>query len=348
MAQDNLMTYGEVIKYLNGKNRKRHLLLGNGFSMSYDSDIFSYNALSKFIDKLDDEILHKLFAVVNKNNFELLMQQLDNVAEIAVIFGADKKVLNKIRKASATLKKSLIDAIKELHPEHVFKIPEEKSHACASFLNGFLQDNGNIFTTNYDLLLYWVLLRNNLENKGDGFGRDAEETDEFVPEEDRQFSELRWGKNKDSQTIHYLHGALQLFDTGIEVIKEEYTSEHWLMVNIKERLEKKEYPIFVTAGNGKEKLTHIMHNKYLAYCYETFSTITGSLISFGFNFGEYDEHIIAAINKASKFSKDRDGKLFSIYIGIYSDADLKHIESIQKKFKCPVRLFDAMTVKVWG
>ena len=91
-----------------------------------------------------------------------------------------------------------------------------------------------------------------------------------------------------------------------------------------------------------------MHNKYLAYCYETFSTITGSLISFGFNFGEYDEHIIAAINKASNFSKDRDGKLFSIYIRIYSDADLKHIESIQKKFKCPVRLFDAKTVKVWG
>lgn len=194
-------------------------------------------------------------------------------------------------------------------------------------------------------------MRNDLENKGDGFGRDAEESPDWIPSKDRQFSELRWGKNKDSQTIHYLHGALQLFDTGIEIIKEEYTTEHWLMINIKERFDKKQYPIFVTAGNGKEKLTHIMHNKYLAYCYDTFSSITGSLISFGFNFGEYDDHIIEAINKAAKFRKDDEGnfnKLYSIYIGVYSETDLNHIESIRKKFKCPVRLFDAKTANVWG
>lgn len=343
-----LQPYSEAVKYLHSQKRKKHLLLGNGFSMSYDAGIFSYNALNKFLDKLEDDILHKLFEVVKTNNFELLMQQLDNVAAIAVIFGADKKVVDKIKKASATLKESLINAVKELHPEHVFTIPEEKSQACATFLNSFLQNDGQIFTTNYDLLLYWVLMRNSIKNSVDGFGRDAEETDEFIPEDERQFSELRWGKHKDIQTVHYLHGALPLFDTGIEIIKEEYTTEHFLLENIKERLDRKEYPIFVTAGNGKEKLTHIMHNKYLSHCYETFSSITGSLISFGFNFGEYDEHIIAAINKATKFSNERDGKLYSIYIGIYSDAGLEHIKSIEKKFKCKVNLFDAKTVKVWG
>ena len=148
MAKENLQSYTEVIKYLHSKKRQKHLLLGNGFSMSYDSEIFSYNAFSKFIDKLDDDILQKLFQIVKTNNFELLMQQLDNFAAKAVIFGADKKVVDKIKQASTTLKESLIDAIKVLHPEHVFKIPEEKSKACASFLNSFLQDDGNIFTTN--------------------------------------------------------------------------------------------------------------------------------------------------------------------------------------------------------
>lgn len=352
MSLDKLYTYDEVIKSLAEKKRQKHLLLGNGFSMSYDSGIFSYNALSKFLENLDNDILQKLFQIIKTSNFELLMEQLDNVAQIAEVFGADKKVVRNIRKATETLKESLIEAIKELHPEHVFSVPEEKSKACASFLNSFLSEEGQIFTTNYDLLLYWVLMRNEIENAIDGFGRDAEEGDEWIPEEERQYSELRWGKYKSTQTVNYLHGALQLFDTGVEVIKEEYTSEHFLLENIKARMEKKEYPIFVTAGNGYEKLSHIVHNKYLANCYESLSSIGGSLICYGFGFGYYDEHIIAAINKAAKKRKDENDKwlpfLASIYIGVYSEVDLKHIKSIEKKFKVPVRVFDAKTVNVWS
>jgi predicted house-cleaning noncanonical NTP pyrophosphatase (MazG superfamily) len=352
MSLEKVYTYDEVITSLTQKKRQKHLLLGNGFSMSYDSGIFSYNALSKFLENLDNDILQKLFQIIKTSNFELLMEQLDNVAQIAEVFGADEKVIRKIRKATESLKESLIEAIKELHPEHVFSVPEEKSKACAAFLNSFLAEEGQIFTTNYDLLLYWVLMRNEIENAIDGFGRDAEESDEWIPEDERQYSELRWGKHKSIQTVHYLHGALQLFDTGVEVIKEEYTSAHFLLDNIKARMEKKEYPIFVTAGNGFEKLSHIVHNKYLANCYENLSLIGGSLICYGFGFGNYDEHIIAAINKAAKKRKDENGNwlpfLNSIYIGVYSDADLKHIKSIEKKFKAHVRVFDAKTVNVWG
>ena len=114
---------------------------------------------------------------------------------------------------------------------------------------------------------------------------------------------------------------------------------------------KKEYPIFVTAGNGFEKLSHIVHNKYLANCYESLSSISGSLICYGFGFGNYDDHIIAAINKAAKKRKDENGlwhMLNSIYIGVYSDADIEHIKSIESKFKLPVRLFVAKTVIVWS
>ncbi len=352
MSLDKVYTYDEVIKSLTTKKRQKHLLLGNGFSMSYDSGIFSYNALSKFLENLDNDILQKLFQIIKTSNFELLMEQLDNVAQIAEVFGADEKVVQNIRKASETLKESLINAIKEMHPEHVFSVPDEKSKACARFLNEYLANSGNIFTTNYDLLLYWVLERNQLSNRGDGFGRETDESDEWIAPEDREWSELRWGKNRDTQSLYYVHGALHLFDTGIYVIKEEYTSECVLLENVKARMERKEYPIFVTAGNGEEKLSHIVHNKYLAYCYESLSSISGSLICYGFGFGNYDDHIIAAINKAAKKRKDGNDKwlpfLASVYIGVYSEADLKHIKSIEKKFKVPVRVFDAKTVNVWS
>jgi hypothetical protein len=130
MAKIEILTYDYVIDYLAKNNRQKHLLLGNGFSMAYDSGIFSYNALNKFIESVDNHLLKKLFSIVDNKNFELVMQQLDNFLEIAEMFGSDKELTSQIKSANEELKHSLIDAVKELHPEHVFTIPEEKSTAC--------------------------------------------------------------------------------------------------------------------------------------------------------------------------------------------------------------------------
>lgn len=342
-----LEDYPSVIADLRKKKRKASLLLGNGFSMAYDSEIFSYNALHRFIDKLDNELLTKLFQIVNTKNFELVMQQLDNFCELIDAFGTDPKLRKRVEDASELLKESLLNAIEELHPEHVFRIPEDKSKACAAFLSEYLNNGGEIFTTNYDVLLYWVLMRNNIPNSIDGFGRDRENDDEYVPEDELEFSELRWGRNKKGQNVHYVHGALPLFDTGIEIVKEEYDPNNYIMEKIKHRLESKEYPVFVTAGTSNQKLEHILHNQYLAYCYEKLSSVEGTLVTFGFNFGEYDEHLIDAINHAAKQGKKVGNRLWSVCIGVYSEEAKKHIERQESKFKCKVRIFDAKTAPVW-
>lgn len=91
-------------------------------------------------------------------------------------------------------------------------------------------------------------MRNEIPNCIDGFGRDLENDDgEYIPEEDREYSELRWGKHKDIQNIFYLHGALPIFDTGIDILKEEYDGKY-ILDKIKMRMGKGNYPIFVTAG----------------------------------------------------------------------------------------------------
>lgn len=187
-----------------------------------------------------------------------------------------------------------------------------------------------------------------IQSACDGFGRDREDDGgQYTPAEDREYSELRWGNNKGSQNVHYLHGALPFFDTGTAIVKEQYDKEKGnLLDNIKDRIEQQEYPVFVTSGNGEDKLRNIRHNQYLTYCYDHLCTISGSLLTFGFNFGEYDRHIIEAINKAA--AQSRDAKLWSIYIGVYSDDNRKHIESITDQFKCKVNMFDAKTAAVWG
>ena len=341
------MTFEDVVTSLQKKHRPMSLLMGNGFSMAYDKDIFSYNALYHFLESQDDELLTKLFGAIKTKNFELVMQQLDTTIALLDAFGEDESVKKKILAASKKLRQSLLKSVKELHPEHVFKIPDTNCEACAKFLHLFLDSGGQVFTTNYDLLLYWVLMRQGTAQHNDGFGRELENPLEVQKGEDEQWSDLIWGPNQAKQNIHYLHGALHLFDAGVEIIKEQYDWTSYLIEKITDRLNRGSYPIFVTAGNGSEKLEHIRHNRYLSYCYDRLLGIDGSLVTFGFNFGPYDDHIIDAMNKSAKYGARAAEALRSVYIGTYSDADIKHIESIQSKFKFKTHLFDAKTVNVW-
>ncbi|MGE3703515.1 MAG: DUF4917 family protein [Hyphomicrobiaceae bacterium] len=328
------------------KNRSRpfHLLLGNGFSMAYDPSIFSYNALHGFVEKLDDDLLKKLFEVTKTRNFEIVLEQLSTFIALLDAFGSDRRLTKQVLAASEALKSSLIDAIRALHPEHVFKVPEERMAACAKFLSTFLNSGGNLYTTNYDLLLYWVLMRSGLK-PGDGFGRDNQAEN---PTEEPEYSELRWDRNKDSQRVFYVHGALPLFDTGVEVIKEQYDGVDYLLDRVGRRIEVGHYPVFVTAGNGSQKLAHIKHNRYLDYCYESLATVTGSKVTFGFGFGESDEHIIEALNRATKLRGDAGDKLWSVYIGVNSQRSYENAVTVATKLKCKVRIYDARTASVWG
>lgn len=324
-----LETFDDVLTSIRkNPHRQFHLLLGNGFSVSYDPKIFSYNALHEFVKNLKDKDLSKILEVIETRNFEVIMQYLNNFTALVDALGGDPKLKKRVEDASAKLKTSLLDAVKAMHPEHVFMVPEDQSAACANFLQNFLNTNGHIYSTNYDLLLYWVLMRNGILNHVDGCGRELEnDTGEYMAPADQEWSDLIWGKNRNKQNVFYLHGALPFFDSGVAVVKEEYDVYNYLLQNISARMEKGEYPIFVTAGDGQQKLNHITHNQYLTYCYDSFCQAEGSLVTFGFSFGEYDEHIIAAINKAAK--QKVPNKLWSIYIGVYSTEDKKHIEQIE-------------------
>ena len=343
-------SFDDVVASITKNKGKRefHLLLGNGFSMAYDPEIFSYNALHDFIAQLDDDDLSTVLGVIETKNFEVIMQQLDNFALLVEAFGGDANLRARVEGASEKLKRGLLSAVEALHPEHVFTVPEEQSEACSRFLKVFLDTGGSVFSTNYDLLLYWILLRNGVVDHVDGFGRELLNPDEVAKGEDEEWSELIWGKHRQKQNVFYLHGALPFFDEGADIVKEEYDGQNYLLTNIRERMDSGSYPIFVTAGDGREKLSHIMHNHYLSWCFDQFCGIEGSLVTFGFNFGQYDEHIIDAINRAAKDGKNVHPKLLSIYIGVYSEEDRRHIEQIAPKFKCKVRMFDAKTVDVWG
>lgn len=75
--------------------------------------------------------------------------------------------------------------------------------------------------------------------------------DEVEKGEEQEWSELVWGKNRDEQNVFCLHGALQFFDAGVSIVKEEYDAHNHLLQKITARMNNGEYPIFVTAGDGR-------------------------------------------------------------------------------------------------
>ena len=346
---EQLQTYNDVIAYLKKKGRTHHLLIGNGFSIAYDKDIFSYNALNDYIMKSDNELTKQVFQIYNTQNFETIMEQLNNMVAVMKLLGVSEEQQKKVTAVSQDLKTKLIDAITAMHPEHVFNIPEEKSQQCFSFLSEYVNNGGQIFSTDYDLLLYWVMMRNSSQHFGDGFGREAENLGygKYASEEEIEWSELTWGKYKEEQNVHYLHGSLPLFDSGKDIIKVEYDSANYLLEVIKKKIDGGTYPVFVAAGNSAQKMQHITHNKYLTFCYDSLCEITGSLVVLGFSFGDNDTHIIDAINKAAKHGQQRGDKLFSIYVGVFSEGDYNHMKSIEGKFQTKVNYFDARTAHIW-
>ena len=341
-----LQSYGDVMSSLVLKNRIPNLLLGNGFSVSYDQDIFSYNALYDFIEKIDDPILKQLFEITKTKNFEVVMQQLEATCRLLEAFASDKELVDSIKDTSQTLKNSLVNAVQSMHPEHVYKIDESERRKCADFLSPYLELGGHVFSTNYDLLLYWVEVSSvDLDGKCiDGFGKDRLNEDE--PHEDPVYSDLIWGPNRSKQNIHHLHGTLSIFDEGVDIIKEIYDG-NYLLDNIKDRMQSKQYPVFVASGNANDKLNVIKHNPYLTACYDTLCCAEGSLITFGFRFGDSDDHIIDAINLACSQKRNNYNKLWSVYIGVYDESTMQHMKSIRHKFHCKVHFFDAKTVNIW-
>ena len=101
---------------------------------------------------------------------------------------------------------ALTDAISRSHPDLPEDVGDEALDACADFLVKF----NNVFTLNYDLLLYWASLRKVPFPFKDGFGREGN-----TPDSHLVFLQAQTKGN----FIYFLHGALHLTTADGEVRK---------------------------------------------------------------------------------------------------------------------------------
>lgn len=330
----SLLTFPKVLEQVTTP----HLLLGNGFSMSYDKNRFSFTSLldsavnDGILDK--DSKIYKLFTDLATADFENVMRLLDDSQKVVAVYSDDDKLLKEIMLDSANLKEYLVKIITNNHPEKSTSIPETQKLKCVEFLKNFK----DIYSLNYDLLLYWATMQDNSTSFTDGFANSEDSVHEgFVVYQ-----------NSSGFKVHYLHGALHIFDAGDEIIKKTYANTDVNLVEqIRESLNRHVYPIFISEGNSSQKLTKILHSAYLNHCYKSFRKIGGDLVIYGASLKDNDEHILNAIF---------ENKVQNVYLGVSAEHSATSImlkfdeynSSAEKKHQKKLFLYDYRTINIWG
>jgi hypothetical protein len=320
----------------------RHVLLGNGFSRAFRDDIFSYDAL---FDRANfggmSPAAREAFQALQTKDFEIVIKALRQAAQLGrVYFGPDVELIGRLESDANALRDLLARTIAANHPDRPTDIRDEQYAACRSFLNNFK----NIYSVNYDLLLYWALMRDEIPpliGCDDGFREPDDGPAEYVT----------WDVQKTvQQCIFYLHGALHIFDAGSKLQKFTWSNTGIALIDqIRGALDSNRFPLFVAEGSADSKLERIQHSGFLNRAYRSFAEIRGSLFVFGLSFGGSDEHILRLLDH---------GKQTQIFVSLYGDPDsegnariVRRAELIptrrSRKYPTSIAYFDAESAQVW-
>ncbi|HKV98829.1 MAG TPA: DUF4917 family protein [Vicinamibacterales bacterium] len=320
-----------------------HVLLGNGFSRACREDIFNYGAL---FDRADFNSLSPLvrdaFGILGTTDFEVVMRALKSAARLLSIYAPDHpEIAAQISRDATGLREILVRAIAENHPDRPGDIASARYASCRRFLAHFK----NIYTLNYDLLLYWALMNGELPPPvecDDGFRTPETGTQDYVT----------WDSDRHSQNVYYLHGALHIFDARTEIQKYTWANTGIRLIDqIRSALTNNLYPIFVAEGASDQKFEHIQHSAFLSKAYRSFQAIGGTLLVYGHAMAPSDHHVIRLIGRGRKIKQ--------LLVGIYGDPESDSNRQIVSRVDelramrpsarpLQASFFDADTAQVWG
>lgn len=343
---------------------KRHLLLGNGFSIACKPNIFCYSSLFAEAKRKMPPELVEIFAILETQDFERAIRALIDASKIlGAYLPTEARSAERLIMDSERLKGDLIQAVAGTHPARPFDITSDQYSACRLFLANFISEGsgGKIYTFNYDLLLYWTLMHEAEElnydcvdlKHDDGFRKDAVNVDADYVEWQGE------GASNASQNIHYLHGALHLFDAGYQLQKYTWKNSGKALIDqANEALKRNAFPVFVAEGKSSSKLSKIMHNAYLHHNLKSFASVCQvkarsgkALFVYGHSFDSNDAHVINKIGY---------GKIDHLFVSLYGNPDSTANTKIranvsliadlrgQSDRQLDVTYYDAASAAVWG
>jgi hypothetical protein len=259
------------------------LLVGNGLSINvwptFAYKSFEYAAEGGGLTDVD------LALFETTTNFEAVLADLGTAIRVADVLGVNAAPFYE-RYRHVQL--ALGHAIRQVHPTRS-SVPDSTLTAIREELTNYEW----IFTTSYDLLLYWAM------GCGPG-GRFEPFVDHFRWGGTLQFDPARANVFVDQIPIYFLHGALHLVVAGTGATwKLRRSALQTLLDQFGQPIadDPQARPLLITEGSSRDKLQSIERNDYLSHPLSRLRESDLPIVVFGSSLSSQDQHLLDALNE---------------------------------------------------
>ena len=259
------------------------LLVGNGLSINLWAG-FRYDSL--FTSATMTPEAQAIFAELGTTNFE---QCLECLHHANISLRALHEPTTKVDQTYAEVRDALVETVSAAHvPWSAF--PQDTHDVLANAMNS----HKSVFTTSYDLSLYWSQLQTGM----------SVDIIDFFWGNGHRFDPLDTEVHRSSATcLYYLHGGMHLWQDDSTGEDGKWTSSDGRLLDVI----KSNYgptttrrPLFVSEGTSAAKLRTIRQSAYLTFCLEELREDDSPTVLFGQSLAEQDAHIAAALNEGSR------------------------------------------------
>jgi hypothetical protein len=320
----DIISFQEAIDATDSEDRA--LLIGNGFSIEY----FNYSDLLTKANLEDGSSIKNLFTALGTKDFEAVVRSMEGAAIVERAYGHEEHADQLVNDAQR-VREALVTAVNETHPEHREDL-ELRYDSALAFLSHF----GNVFSLNYDLLLYWVKI--DIPKMYDGFARGTKvDNGRFL------------GPFDDGAYCHVfnLHGGLHLFQNEVGDVYKALSDGDGVIANITHEIAHNgRLPLYVAEGTAASKLRKINSVEYLRHCYRKLQETTATVFVFGHSADPNDSHIYHAI-----FGSEAK----HVYFGVFQPnaEKIRALDAELAKYKklggddVAYTFFDSGTAHIW-
>ncbi|MEA5470847.1 DUF4917 family protein [Spirulina sp. 06S082] len=277
------------------------ILLGNGSSIAIHQD-FKYESLFGNAE-LNSE-LKEIFEYFKTKDFEFILRMLWHSYNINQSLKIQE---SKTESTYQKLRENLIESVRKVHIKYTQQL-EPTLKNTASFLKNFK----NVFSLNYDLLIYWSIIYGNKKL----LPEEVHFKDCFLNRQHKcDWDFMRKNKNSnngnsDATLVFYLHGnlvlATDLYGQEVKLDTKDPADDANVLIDlVVEKWESGNYlPLFVSEGTSEQKIKSINRSPYLKNVYEkALKDLGKTLVIYGWSMGEQDEHILKEICSNRKLKK---------------------------------------------
>ncbi|MBA4356805.1 MAG: hypothetical protein C0405_03665, partial [Desulfovibrio sp.] len=266
------------------------LLLGNGAScaISYGfnySSLLNVAVLNRFINSSG----RKLFELMGNNDFEMAIRIVDESKHVFDALNVRRRNRIKLNSMRNSVKDALIKSVGLTHATAYADFLEKRDNIVF-----FCQNFRTIFSINYDLLLYWMMMYAMNHNNCRSQFKDCFQYGQFV--EDYEYLRQPLPPFQSSTLVFYPHGHLALLcdRTGRETkISANGNSLVGAIAGEWERNGNR--PLFVSEGDTASKLLAIDRSHYLRCTLQEINNQKESVAIYGWSMSQQDTHLIEAI-----------------------------------------------------